>query len=341
LCFTLVVGPSCDDHLIGVVAPVGIGCTRDPPLTYDNFGKGILARHCNGCHSDFMRGAQRGDAPLDVNLNKWEYVLQWADRIEVRAVEQVDMPPTGTMVPLERDAGGVAAVRRPPPGRQGPHDDRRGFDMIKYFWLAAALTGCTGDIGIIDQKKVPPAPPPTGDPTTQGAPPVWSSCNQNWRGTYYNLRVTDAYVDPRPADDPAPTVPEDFPYWDHPSAFQNVDPSLDFGQNWWPVDQGLDGDPKYFAVHWDAWIKVNQSGDFTFLLASQDDSWVYVDSQLIASKPGIQPFVRDSYTVNLKAGQYPIDVWFIHRGSETSGFSFRPVSGDFAICYPDFGTGED
>jgi len=103
LCFTLVVGPSCDDHLIGVVAPVGIGCTRDPPLTYDNFGKGILARHCNGCHSDFMRGAQRGDAPLDVNLNKWEYVLQWADRIEVRAVEQVDMPPTGTMVPLERE----------------------------------------------------------------------------------------------------------------------------------------------------------------------------------------------------------------------------------------------
>lgn len=104
-CFAVgvvVMGPACDDHLVGVAAPINLGCTRDPPLTYDNFGKGILQRHCNGCHSDFMRAGQRGDAPLDVNLNKWEYVLDWADRIEVRAVEDVDMPPTGTMVPLER-----------------------------------------------------------------------------------------------------------------------------------------------------------------------------------------------------------------------------------------------
>jgi len=101
-CFSVLAGASCDDHLIGAAAPIGLGCTRDPPLTYENFGKGILDRHCNGCHSDFMRAGQRGDAPLDVNLNKWEYVLQWADRIQVRAVDQLDMPPTGTMVPLER-----------------------------------------------------------------------------------------------------------------------------------------------------------------------------------------------------------------------------------------------
>ncbi|MEQ1571502.1 MAG: hypothetical protein ABMA64_38095 [Myxococcota bacterium] len=96
------IGPGCDDHLIGRAAPVGTGCTREPPLTYENFGKALIARHCGSCHSDFVRGAQRGAAPLGVDFNQWEYVLEWADRIDVR-VEELTMPPTGTMVQLERD----------------------------------------------------------------------------------------------------------------------------------------------------------------------------------------------------------------------------------------------
>jgi hypothetical protein len=94
---------SCDDHLIGDAVPIGLGCTRDPPLTYDNFGKAILKRHCGACHSDFVREEQRGMAPLGIDFNKWEYVLEWADRIEVRAVEELTMPPTGTMTPIERE----------------------------------------------------------------------------------------------------------------------------------------------------------------------------------------------------------------------------------------------
>jgi len=92
-----------DDHIIGGAVPIGTGCTRDPPLSYQNFGKGILDRHCNGCHSDVVRENQRGGAPLDVNLNKWDYVIQFAERIQVRAVAQRDMPPTGTMTELERN----------------------------------------------------------------------------------------------------------------------------------------------------------------------------------------------------------------------------------------------
>lgn len=101
-CALTVLSPACDDHLIGRAAPIGTGCNREPPLTYENFGKAVLARHCGSCHSDFVRGAQRGQAPLGVDFNQWEYVLQWADRIEIRTVEEETMPPTGTMVPLER-----------------------------------------------------------------------------------------------------------------------------------------------------------------------------------------------------------------------------------------------
>jgi len=160
---------------------------------------------------------------------------------------------------------------------------------MKATAFVVFLVGCTGDFGFVPDEKILPAEPPGTDSDTKGSPPDWNSCFQGWRGVYYNLRVTDDYVAPRPKDPPAPTEPEGFDYWDQPEAFEAFDASLDFGQNWWPVDQGLEGDPKYFAVHWDAWIR-GDGGDFQFTLGSQDDSWVYVNGAPIASKPGIQPF---------------------------------------------------
>jgi len=206
---------------------------------------------------------------------------------------------------------------------------------MRYVWLLAALAACGRDIQFQDAPKVPPAEPPGTDVDTK--PPDWNSCFQSWRGEYYNLRVTDDYVDPRPNDPPAPDSPDGFPYWDQPQAFESDDPSLDFGQNWWPVDEGLDGDPKYFAVHWDAWVR-STGTNFQFMLGSQDDAWVYINGGEVASQPGIHPFARQVYSEYLDAGQYPIEIWFVHRGSETSGFSFRPISGDVKLCYPDFGT---
>jgi hypothetical protein len=94
---------SCDDHLLGDAVPIGVSCLRDPPLTYENFGDGILDRHCNSCHSVYTRQGQRGDAPLGVDFDTWEDTLDWAERIYVRAVDTRDMPPSGgTMVPEER-----------------------------------------------------------------------------------------------------------------------------------------------------------------------------------------------------------------------------------------------
>jgi hypothetical protein len=215
---------------------------------------------------------------------------------------------------------------------------------MRYVCLLACIAACNNDLGIHSAPPVPPAPPPGTDGTTDGQPPDWNSCYQGWRGVYYNLRVTDKYVDPRPKDPPAPDTPDGFPYWTQPEAFENPDVSLDFGQNWWPVNDGLADDPKYFAVHWDAWVK-SEGGDFKFMLGSQDDSWVYItrgnDKILVAGKPGIQPFERDVFDYDLDPGQYPIDIWFIQRGSETSGFSFRSLSGDVKFCYPDFGTPTD
>lgn len=124
----------CEDPLVGEPAPFAATCDRDPPLTYENFGDGILDRHCQSCHSVYVRGEQRGQAPLDVNFNSWDEVVDWADRILARAVTDDTMPPTGTMLPIERDqlgewlvcevlpAGARETVRRGRgPGEEGGH----------------------------------------------------------------------------------------------------------------------------------------------------------------------------------------------------------------------------
>lgn len=98
----LVPSGACDDHVIGHGAPIGTACLRDPPLSWENFGDGIIGRHCRGCHSVYVREGQRGDAPLGVDFDSWEDVLTWADRIQARTVDDTTMPPAGGMVPTER-----------------------------------------------------------------------------------------------------------------------------------------------------------------------------------------------------------------------------------------------
>jgi uncharacterized membrane protein len=71
-------------------------CGRTPSLTYVNFGKGYLAKHCVGCHSSLNPNGHRKGAPLGVDLDTYELVLDWAERIEVRSLgDSPGMPPGG------------------------------------------------------------------------------------------------------------------------------------------------------------------------------------------------------------------------------------------------------
>lgn len=95
--------PACDDHVIGQGAPIGTSCLRDPPLSYENFGEGILRRHCIPCHSIYAREGQRAGAPPGTNFDSWDDTLDWADRIGAVAVDSELMPPAGGMVTSERE----------------------------------------------------------------------------------------------------------------------------------------------------------------------------------------------------------------------------------------------
>ena len=79
-----------------------ITCDRDPPLTFHNFGESFMAKHCIGCHSVLHEGNLREGAPLGVDLNTYDDVLQWAERIDARALGSIDMPPGGGPSESER-----------------------------------------------------------------------------------------------------------------------------------------------------------------------------------------------------------------------------------------------
>ena len=78
-------------------------CRRDPPLTWDSFGRALMTRQCTPCHSSLLPADQREGAPPTINFDTYQDVLDHADRIAATAV-----PDDGTMPP----GGGPSAEER-------------------------------------------------------------------------------------------------------------------------------------------------------------------------------------------------------------------------------------
>ena len=86
--------PAC--ALFGADDSGGGPCGRSPALSWDNFGDGFMTKHCTGCHSSLLPEGMREGAPTSVNLDTYADVIQWADRVDARAVgDDADMPPGG------------------------------------------------------------------------------------------------------------------------------------------------------------------------------------------------------------------------------------------------------
>ena len=76
--------------LIGLMAgcapePEDTGCAHDPPLSWENFGHGIVTRHCLGCHSALLPAEKREGAPVGIDFDTYGDVLSRADRIAARS----------------------------------------------------------------------------------------------------------------------------------------------------------------------------------------------------------------------------------------------------------------
>lgn len=187
---------------------------------------------------------------------------------------------------------------------------------------------------VVEPDPPAPAEPPGLDPDADfGQPPDWTTCTAGYHAQYYNL----ADGDPALAGDAAPTDPTTLDWWD-PSrlAYRDFDGTLDLGANWWPVDEGLTGDPVGFTARWTAWVRAWSGGDVSVTLGSATDGWVILDGEVVGAQPGPHLFEPVTVTFSLPAGQYPLDVRAAQRGGDESAFRFRFLQGDVSVCYPDF-----
>ncbi len=199
-------------------------------------------------------------------------------------------------------------------------------------------TACGGnEQNIYIPPSVEPPLPPDESTDDEGSPPNFTSCNQGWFASYYNLPNTHPDVEPEEASLPG-LDPAAFDWWDNQYiAYEKYDPSLEFGPNWWPVEEGLQDDPAYFSVKWNAWLRATDDSDVQMVLAGSSDAWVMLgeSKEVIASIEGVDEFTVLDVTHRIDSGVYPIQIRYSHRMG-SAGFRFRVVQGDVIICFPDF-----
>ncbi|MFN7143309.1 MAG: hypothetical protein ACK4YP_06000 [Myxococcota bacterium] len=207
-----------------------------------------------------------------------------------------------------------------------------------------ALAGCS-EFVLREPPNVAPADPPPDDPDADfGEPPDWSTCSAGWFGQYFNLPSDHPDLEPdRDGADTAapalPATPDGLDWWDADRlAHRRYDASLDAGANWWPVDEGLEGDPAYFAGRWTAWLRVTGGGTMDVVLGAETVAWLSVNHQVVAraddtADEGLQ---STRVIVPVTTGQFPVELRFGQLRAATSGLRFRIAGGDVQLCYPDF-----
>jgi hypothetical protein len=206
--------------------------------------------------------------------------------------------------------------------------------MARVTVLVLALSACAPEYSIREEDPPPPADPP-GLPVDEfGDPPNWQACTRGLLGLYGNLSADHPDVEPR--EEPTPVADPLAVDWFDPSfrVFERFDASLDFGRGWWPVDEGLVGDPEYFSVRWLGWLRVTERGGVDVVLGGDTDAWVIVSGAVVAADDA-DGFVPASRHLDLSPGQYRLDVRYAHRAGPDDAFRFRVVGGDALICAPD------
>ena len=154
-----------------------------------------------------------------------------------------------------------------------------------------------------------------------------SSKYSGYFGKYFNIPISHPTIKQNIKE-----RDEDW-YSDEYLSFSQIDSSLNFGNGFFPLNEGMEGDPYYFAVYWRAKIEMPSEGKFEYKIASDDGSWVYIDGKLITSLGGIHPARSASYSTTLSKGSHVIEIYFVEQAPRHSHFSFVP-NRDYEI-HPD------
>lgn len=72
------------------------GCSSADGLTWDGWGSGFMTTYCRACHS--ADSPDRRGAPVGVDFDTFEDVLQWSGPIRSRVIEEQTMPVGGGII---------------------------------------------------------------------------------------------------------------------------------------------------------------------------------------------------------------------------------------------------
>jgi fibro-slime domain-containing protein len=107
-------------------------------------------------------------------------------------------------------------------------------------------------------------------------------------------------------------------------SFSRVDSDADlngaFASSWFPVDDGLPGDPYHFAVHWTGSFYVGSDMTYNYQMGSDDDAWLFIDDDLKLDLGGVHALAMTNDDVFLTAGWHSIDIFFAERHTVEAGF---------------------
>lgn len=213
-------------------------------------------------------------------------------------------------------------------------DGLGGVKILRYERDAVAPDDCDGDgvpnaedadddnDGVEDEEDAAPC-----DPDVVCAPGeiVYPG---RFVGAFYNLPCDHPDVEGPVTGVVTGTLPWDFDWFDDRYFSYRAERDsllISVSQDYFPVDDGLCGDPYHFAVHWQTTVFLEEGGDYTMEIGSDDDSWLFIDGTLIADLGGVHALRRRSVTVPLTAGAHTIDLWFAERKVVQSGLEFEIV----------------
>jgi len=133
---------------------------------------------------------------------------------------------------------------------------------------------------------------------------VGSGYVQSLKGEYYYLDTT--------ATNPNSHNPDDIVFSN--LAFVKYDDSISFYWNNGGPSDGQTTLTNYFGVVWTGQLRVEEGGDYTFYLISDDGSWLWIDGQLVIDNGGLHADKEVSQTVYLSAGIHEVKVKMFEWG---------------------------